>query len=941
MIHSIFKIGKAVVRRIIPFGTTDDEDDLENPDKPVEDKGITSVDTFLENFRKLSSASPFTVDTSELERTVSRASQEWFSILVSRNGLLSLLNATSTEAQRFLNDAFFGNKKFFDAILANPSIAIRQLAAGVKESAVMRHHVYLLLVMLGMYSYEGYVLVYKTANLLQRERPGGMFQYIAEEIAATTDESAQQTQSTEHRLEFLIPPLALMAVLFAGGNGFFIESHLRHQIQGSKLLTSLVDVSRKNWLEEKRSRKSELPTLKEPSTRDCTPQINRAVEILEEAERSSDKILVWLDKLDTSHTIVPAPAMKSQAPSSSSGVEAASKDGSEYVLQLGPEPNTAPKIQPQVSMVETIVLETQTSVPAAVNSAKAEETTPADQANIDELESHSVAITTQTSESLEKLEVKPSVSEKASNTPNLPVSLTSPPSVVTFDQFIAGAAAAISAKNHIDRQQSNVSGDVNLEVASSPSAAGQQKATEVEVTSPPSGVVPPAPPPPPPMEMLPNGLMVAAGVPRSHMKPLRWTKLDTTPDVVEGTVWDVVDVSVDTSNLDELFHLEKNSGKYQVDAGHHNTTGDAINSIISPQTELHINVILKQFPDIEPEELAQRIQSLAVDDFDESQLKELMAAIPSDQEFHQIENLKSSQEPLKPAETFLLSLLAVDHLKLRLEVMHLVTSFPVTARSILHNCDDIGKTCEIIRSSDGFRKFLQLVLKVGNKMNEGRAIGAAVAFDTTILPKLSEVGSNQPGVSLLHFLVERVQEDDPMMLHFLEEFEPLLTMAETPLNQMKAEVIAAKIKYGQLREEIQEMSGDGQSGLFKLLQTVKGRVNSANTAVSRVVQDVQNLAAYLMEDPGEFQIHGYIEMLKMFMQSVQTILHKPARHDTFTEGVGSPKTSRREQSVPKQVPPPAYAAPMMNDPRFAGVLQSLRNELKTTMASNQSDEWKE
>lgn len=79
---------------------------------------------------------------------------------------------------------------------------------------------------------------------------------------------------------------------------------------------------------------------------------------------------------------------------------------------------------------------------------------------------------------------------------------------------------------------------------------------------------------------------------------------------------------------------------------------------------------------------------------------------------------------------------------------------------------------------------------------QGRAIGAAVAFDTTILPKLSEVGSNQPGVSLLHFLVERIQEDDPKMLHFLEEFEPLLTMAETPLSQMKAEVIAAKIKYG-------------------------------------------------------------------------------------------------------------------------------------------------
>ena len=44
--------------------------------------------------------------------------------------------------------------------------------------------------------------------------------------------------------------------------------------------------------------------------------------------------------------------------------------------------------------------------------------------------------------------------------------------------------------------------------------------------------------------------------------------------VVEGTVWDALDVSVDTSNLLELFSNDKMSGKYQVDAGHHSNTGD-------------------------------------------------------------------------------------------------------------------------------------------------------------------------------------------------------------------------------------------------------------------------------------------------------------------------------------------------------------------------------
>ena len=77
--------------------------------------------------------------------------------------------------------------------------------------------------------------------------------------------------------------------------------------------------------------------------------------------------------------------------------------------------------------------------------------------------------------------------------------------------------------------------------------------------------------------------------------------------------------------------------------------------------------------------------------------------------------------------------------------------------------------------------------------------GSAVAFDTTILPKLTEVSSNESHVSLLHFLIERIQEDSPDILHFLDDLEPVLSMAETPLNQMKAEVIAAKIKYGTVR----------------------------------------------------------------------------------------------------------------------------------------------
>ena len=122
----------------------------------------------------------------------------------------------------------------------------------------MRRHVYLLLVMLSLHSYDGYVLVYKTVNLVERDHSSGMFHFMTEEISATTDASAEDKRSVEQKVDSLIPPLALMVVLFAGGNGFFIESHLRPVVHGSKLLTSLAEEAKKKWPEEKRSGRSEL-----------------------------------------------------------------------------------------------------------------------------------------------------------------------------------------------------------------------------------------------------------------------------------------------------------------------------------------------------------------------------------------------------------------------------------------------------------------------------------------------------------------------------------------------------------------------------------------------------------------------------------------------------------------------------------------------------------
>ena len=65
----------------------------------------------------------------ELENTVRNATVEWFKLLVARDGLVKLLNTSSSEAEKFLQNHFLNNVKFLEAVQLNSSTA-QQLVQG-------------------------------------------------------------------------------------------------------------------------------------------------------------------------------------------------------------------------------------------------------------------------------------------------------------------------------------------------------------------------------------------------------------------------------------------------------------------------------------------------------------------------------------------------------------------------------------------------------------------------------------------------------------------------------------------------------------------------------------------------------------------------------------------------------------------------------------------
>lgn len=77
--------------------------------------------------------------------------------------------------------------------------------------------------------------------------------------------------------------------------------------------------------------------------------------------------------------------------------------------------------------------------------------------------------------------------------------------------------------------------------------------------------------------------------------------------------------------------------------------------------------------------------------------------------------------------------------------------------------------CEEIRDSKKFAKLLELVLLVGNYLNSGTKNAQAVGFEISYLPKLTSTKDAENKTTLLHYLVDIIEEKFEEVLAFSEE----------------------------------------------------------------------------------------------------------------------------------------------------------------------------
>lgn len=405
------------------------------------------------------------------------------------------------------------------------------------------------------------------------------------------------------------------------------------------------------------------------------------------------------------------------------------------------------------------------------------------------------------------------------------------------------------------------------------------------------GGLPPPPPLPPPLPGI-SGPPAAGGVeeiivaqvdsslgsawvprhrrvnpPTLRMKKLNWQKLPSSVAREGSSMWatlsspDAEVVEPDFSSIERLFSFPMAKPKEQAVAPARKEPKEI--TFLDSKKSLNLNIFLKQFK-CSNEEVTAMIRAGDSTKFDVEVLKQLLKLLP---EKHEIENLRSFAEDrtrLASADQFYLLLLGIPCYQLRIECMLLCEGTAVVLDMVRPKAQLLLAACESLLTSHRLPVFCQLILKIGNFLNYGSHTGDADGFKMSTLLKLTETKSQQSRVTLLHHVLEEVEESHPDLLQLPQDLELPARAAGINLEGIHAESSTNLKKLLEMEQKVSSSIPEVQEQYAHRLQASITDSQALEEVFQAIEQKQLELASYLCEDAQQLSLEDTLSTMKTF-----------------------------------------------------------------------------
>uniref|UniRef100_A0A8C7ZZF5 Formin like 1 n=1 Tax=Oryzias sinensis TaxID=183150 RepID=A0A8C7ZZF5_9TELE len=338
-----------------------------------------------------------------------------------------------------------------------------------------------------------------------------------------------------------------------------------------------------------------------------------------------------------------------------------------------------------------------------------------------------------------------------------------------------------------------------------------------------------------------------------RMPLLNWKPLQSYQ--VEGTIFSELDdtsvlKTLDMSTFEDQFKTKAQAST--VDLGTLKTKASPRPSIkmsvVNLNRSKNLAITLRQ-EDKDASEICHAIQTYNLKALRLDFLELLEPFIPTKHEMKLIQDFEAEGrclDELSEADRFMVHFSKIPRLPQHISTLTFMGNFPDSVQLIQPQLDAIIAASMSVKSSNKLKRILEIILAFGNYMNSGKQ-GPVYGFRLESLNLLFETKSTDRKQTLLHFIVNIIQEQYSDLQTFYTELHFLDKAVLVSLDQLLADVGALERGMELTKQELCE---EGDNAVLKTFVDSNAQLLSSLVADGKTAQDAYESAVlYFVEDP--------------------------------------------------------------------------------------------
>lgn len=275
-------------------------------------------------------------------------------------------------------------------------------------------------------------------------------------------------------------------------------------------------------------------------------------------------------------------------------------------------------------------------------------------------------------------------------------------------------------------------------------------------------------------------------------------------------------------------------------------------------------------------------------------IQQLIQYLPPPDQLKRLQDIKNTGDELSGAEKFAATLGEIKRLVPRLHSINFKLCVADMVQDVKPDIVAGTAACDEVKTSKKFAKILELILLFGNYMNSGSKNGQAFGFEISFLTKLTNTKDLDNKQTLLHYMVETIENKFPELLNFGEELPHVERAARVSLEIIQKTMNQMTTSLKNLKSDL-ENSKVPQSPDDKFVEVMGDFATQCNDQVEVLLKMKNKMENYYKEvgeyfafDPAKYPMEEFFSDIKTFK-------------DLFTQAYRDNLKAREEEEKARRI----------------------------------------